>query len=159
MDSNGQDTADYIAITRLQHAYADVVNRRAWPELVDVFRPDAVVALDLGAGEPIKLEGPAAVGTFIGTSIARFDLFEFVILNTHVLLAHRGDPDCAAARVYMNEIRHEEASGRWTMAYGLYQDQYRRIDGRWWIAGRHYNSMARTGRDLEILTPPPDRLA
>ena len=36
-----QETIDYVAITRLQSAYADVVNRRAWHEFDDLFRPGA----------------------------------------------------------------------------------------------------------------------
>jgi hypothetical protein len=35
-------------VRRLQHAYADVVNRRAWPELAELFVPEA----------PVVVEGP-----------------------------------------------------------------------------------------------------
>ncbi len=35
------DALDYLAITRLQAAYADVVTRRAWRELERLFLPDA----------------------------------------------------------------------------------------------------------------------
>jgi hypothetical protein len=145
------ETMDYIAVSRLQQAYADVVNRRAWDEFHDVFRPDAAVVLDLGARPPIELIGPAAVGEFIGGAITRFDFFEFVILTSRVLLAHEGDPDLAFSRIYMQEIRHDQASGQFTTAYGLYQDRYRRTDGRWWIASRRYASLARTGPALEVL--------
>ena len=39
-------TVHDTGIRRLQHAYADVVNRRAWPELEELFRPDAEVVID-----------------------------------------------------------------------------------------------------------------
>ena len=46
-------------IRRLQHAYADVVNRRAWSELETLFLPDAEVVIDRRAGEPLQLVGGA----------------------------------------------------------------------------------------------------
>jgi len=152
------ETIDYIGVTRLQQAYADVVNRRAWAELDELFRPDAVVVLDLGSREPFELTGPAAVGEFIGGAISRFDFFEFVILTTRVFLGHEADPDLAFARVYMQEIRHDASAGHSTTSYGLYQDLYRRIDQRWWIASRRYASLARSGPALEVLPHPPTQL-
>jgi SnoaL-like domain len=154
-DAIALETIDYIGVTRLQHAYADVVNRRAWAEFDDLFRPDATVVLDLGSRDPFELAGPAAVGEFIGGAISRFDFFEFVILTTRVFLAHEGDPDQASARVYMQEIRHDAASGQYTTAYGLYRDLYRRIDQRWWIASRRYASLARSGPELHVIPRSP----
>jgi len=148
------ETMDYIGVTRLQQAYADVVNRRAWAELDDLFQPTAVVVLELGSRDPFELIGPAAVGEFIDGAISRFDFFEFVILTTRVFLAHEGDLDLAFARVYMQEIRHDASSGQYTTSYGLYQDLYRRIDRRWWIASRRYASLARSGPALEVLPRP-----
>jgi hypothetical protein len=34
------ETDDVVALWRLQARYADVITRRAWPELGDLFRPD-----------------------------------------------------------------------------------------------------------------------
>ena len=72
-------------VRRLQHAYADVVNRRAWPELEVLFLPDAPVLVDRRVGEPLRLVGGGAVGEFIAGAIAQFEFFEFVILNAHVV--------------------------------------------------------------------------
>jgi hypothetical protein len=113
--------------------------------------------LDTRRGEPLRLNGPQAVGDFIAAAIAEFDFFEFVILNTRVFLdqGSGGDPDVASARMWMNELRHEKAAGgRWTLVYGLYQDEFRRIDGRWWFAGRRYQSLARTARDFDVFAMP-----
>jgi hypothetical protein len=159
-----QDTIDHVAITRLQSAYADIVNRRAWHELSSVFRPDATVSIDRRAGDPLVLHGPAAVGEFIGGAIAHMDFFEFVILNVTTTLRRDGDADRAAARMYMCELRHERDNGRRTTAFGVYHDEYVRADGTWRIAGRVYHSMARThvdgdDRDLDVFGFPESMAA
>src|SRR3954447_5447227 len=100
-DVRVQDTVDEVVIRRLLSAYADVANRRAWPELVDLFEADAVVEVDRRSGDPLRLRGPEAVGDFIGTSIARFEFFEFVVLNARTELRADGDPDAARARVFI----------------------------------------------------------
>src|SRR5688572_23565751 len=148
-----QETIDYVAITRLQSAYADIVTRRAWGELADIFLPDADVVVDRRVGEPIVLHGPSGVGDFISGAIDIFEFFEFVILNTRVDI----DGDTATARMYMQELRQDRGNGRWTNAYGLYQDRYQKRDGRWWFAGRQYSSLARTAPDTEVF-PFPDML-
>lgn len=152
------ETAHYVALRRLQNAYADVVTRRAWPELHDLFLPDAVVEVDKRSGDPIRLVGPQAVGDFIGAAIAGFPFFEFVILSTRIEIGPGGDPARANARMYMCELRLEGDSGRFTQAYGVYHDEHRRVDGRWWFAGRRYHSLARTnladGADLDVFEFP-----
>ena len=139
------ETARYVAVRRLQNRYADVVTRRAWAELAEVFLPDAVVELDTRAGDVLRLEGPGAVGDFIDRAIAAFEFFEFVILSHRIELSEAGDR--AAGRMYMCELRQE--AGRFTVAYGVYHDDYRETDGRWWIAGRRYHSLARTSASAE----------
>jgi hypothetical protein len=142
-----QTTIDYVAIRRLQDAYADVVTRRAWPELDELFLPDAVVEVDTRTNEPLRFEGPGALGSFIGGAIERFDFFEFVILNARVAIAPDGDADSAAARVYMCELRTDRESGQWINAFGVYHDRYRRRDGRWWFEHRQYHSLGRDAED------------
>jgi hypothetical protein len=137
-----QETIDYVAITRLQSAYADVVNRRAWREFHELFLPDAPVRVDTVTNPAIDLTGPDEVGTFIGGAIERFEFFEFVVLNTRVWL----DGDAARGRVFMCELRQERDSGRFSRAFGVYHDNYERVDSRWMFGGRRYQSLARTGR-------------
>jgi hypothetical protein len=141
-----QDAIDYLAITRLQAAYGDVVNRRAWDEFHDLLLPDASVRVDTVTTPVVEANGPAELGAFIGAAVERFEFFEFVILNARVEVARDGDPDQAWARVFMCELRQEAASGRCTTAFGVYHDDYARVDGRWWFARRRYQSLARTGR-------------
>jgi len=143
------ETVDYVSITRLQAAYADVVNRRAWPELDELFRPDAPIHLDTVTRPVIELQGPRALGSFVGDAIARFEFFEFVILNAVVDLAG----DSATGRIFMCELRQDRESGHFSRAFGRYDDTYARVDDRWWFAARSYRSLARTGRD-EVFPPP-----
>lgn len=143
-DTELQATVDYLAITRLQNAYADVVTRRAWPELGSLFIADAVVRVDTVTAEPLEMLGPGQLGEFIGGSIEKFEFFQFVILNSHIEL----DGEAAAkARVFISELRQERESGHWSQVFGLYQDRYRKVDGRWLFARRDYNSLARTARN------------
>ena len=150
-----QDTVDYIAITRLQNAYADAVTRRAWSEFHDMFLADAPVRVDTVTNAVIALTGAQEVGDFIGTAVERFEFFEFVPLSTRVALRAGGDADRATARLYICELRQDAASGHSTQAFGVYQDEYRRRDGRWWFARRDYQSLARSGRG-EVFPFPAD---
>lgn len=145
-----QETIDYIAIRRLQSAYADVVTRRAWRELDGLFRPDAEVVIDRMDGAPLVLRGPSAVAGFISKAIDHFDLFEFVVLNTVIDIAD----ERASSRLYMWEARHDPVAGR-SDAFGLYRDEHVRIDGRWWFAGRRYQTLGRSlGPQLAVFPLP-----
>ncbi len=151
-----RDTIDYVAITRLQNAYADTVTRRAWPEFHDMFLADAPVRVDTVTNPVIELVGPQQVGDFIGQAVERFEFFEFVPLSTRVALRIGGDPDHATARLYICELRQEAASGRFTRAFGVYRDDMSKIDGRWWFARRDYQSLARSGRGEVFAFPEED---
>ena len=143
-------------VRRLQHAYADVVNRRAWPELTSLFRSDAEVVIDRRAGEPLQLVGGAAVGEFIGTAIAGFSFFEFVVLNAHIVFPDGPAAGTAVCRLFMCELRQERDSGRFTTAFGLYHDRYALVDDRWWFAERRYHSLARHAGVLDVFGLPGD---
>ena len=148
-----QDTIDYVAITRLQNAYADAVTRRAWAEFHDMFLAGAPVRVDTVTNPVIELAGPQQIGDFIGDAVERFEFFEFVPLSTRVVLRAGGDPDRATARLYICELRQDAASGRSTQAFGVYRDEYHRVDGDWRFARRDYQSLARSGRGETFAFP------
>jgi hypothetical protein len=143
-DAHIAETVDYVAIRRLQSAYADVCTRRAWKEFDGLFLPDAVVEVDRRIGEPMRFVGPRAIGDFIGDAISGMDFFEFVVLNTRVEIGIGGDPEVAAARMDMQELRHETESGRFTIVYGVYHDRLARAGGPWWFEHRRYHTLTRS---------------
>jgi hypothetical protein len=145
------DSDDVVALWRLQASYADIVTRRAWNELHHVFRTETTVQIDTVTAPVRSLVGPDALGEFVGAAIARFDHFAFVILNTVVEVAA---PDEARGRIFMCEVRHDAESDEWSVAHGLYQDTYARIDGRWWFTARSYRSLARTGPQAGVFGVP-----
>ncbi len=148
-------TDDAVALGRLQSRYADVVTRRAWEELHDLFLSDAAVHIDMVTQAPMSFVGPGSLGEFIGAAIERFDHFAFVILNS-VVEVDEDDADSAHGRMFMCEVRHETATDTWPIAHGVYHDHYARREGRWWFAERQYRSMARMGPQGVVLGVPPD---
>ena len=159
MDDATRDALDELAIRSLHHAYADVVTRRAWPELEPLFLPDAPIVVDVRTAAPRHFTGASELGAFISTAVERFDFFELAVLSARVFLREDGDADRATGRMYMQEIRHDGSSGRWSNAFGLYQDEYARTGTGWRFAARHYASLARTAPDLEVFEFPPDLLS
>ena len=154
-------SADVVELQRLQSAYADVVSRRAWGELERLFLPDISVEVDTVTSPARTFSGPQEFSSFVSAACERFDHFQFVILNAVVQVAG----DNATGRIFMCEIRHHTAAaldgeqsstGVWSTAYGLYSDRYRKVDGTWWFAERHYRSLARTGPQEGIFGLPPD---
>src|SRR3954447_23837882 len=104
-----QETIDYIAVSRLHAAYADIATRRAWDELDEIFVPDIPVTVDLRDRDAYQFESRDAFRDFVSAAVDRFEFFEFVILNSRVYLEHEGNPDAAVARMYMSELRQDHA--------------------------------------------------
>jgi hypothetical protein len=148
-----RETLDYAAICRLQAAYADAVTRRAWSDLDALFLPDAPITVDTVTSPPFEHVGAAGIGGFIAGAVERFEFFELVILNVHVLSG--SEADTARSRSFTCELRQESANGHWTNAFGVYHDDLRRVGGRWRYARRRYQSIARTGRGEVFPFPQP----
>jgi len=146
---------DYLSICRLHAAYADAVSRRAWTDLDDLFLPDAGIRVDTVTSGALEFVGAAGIGNFIAGAVERFEFFELVILNVHVVEAGDTDADSARSRSFTCELRQEQSSGHWTNAFGVYHDELRRVDGRWRYARRRYQSLARTGRGEVFPFPQP----
>jgi hypothetical protein len=137
--------SDHVEISALLAAYADTVTRRAWPELAEMFEPDAPVRVDTVTAPARDLTGPGQLGEFIGAAVERFAFFELVVLNAHISVATGGDADRARARVLINEVRQDH-EGEWSSTFGVYRDEYRRGPLGWRFARRDYQSLARTGQ-------------
>jgi len=152
LDPEVRAALDQLAIRNLQAAYGDAVTRRAWDEFAPMFTPDCPIRLDLRDGRVIEHVGASEIATFIEGSIERFEFFEFALLNSVVSV----DGDVATGRLYMWELR-QSVDNRWSNAFGVYSDQYARVDGRWLFASRRYSSLARTtadGKGMDVFTIP-----
>jgi hypothetical protein len=152
-DGVRDDTADIVALGRLLATYADTVTRRVWTELADLFLAEATIEVDTVTAPPHRFVGAAELAAFIGPALDRFDHFQFVILNTVFEVT---GADSARGRIYMSELRREATTSEWSTTYGLYQDLYRRVEGRWRFADRRYRSLARTGPNAGAFGNPPD---
>src|SRR3954471_15725712 len=80
------ETDDYIAVRRTQDAFADIVTRAAWNELSELFADDATITVDTRTGRSIELAGPAELVTLTKRATDGLAFFQFVILNSRVLL-------------------------------------------------------------------------
>ena len=155
-------TDHVVALWRLQHRYADVVTRRAWTELPELFIPDAPIHLDTVTSPPRTIVGPEALGEMVGTAIERFDHFTFVILNAVVDVDEQALT--ATGRIFMCEVRHDTSTDAWQNAHGVYSDRYAFVSdgdgdggaGGWRFAERSYRSMARTGPDGAVFALAPN---
>jgi SnoaL-like domain len=156
MDDELRDMIDTVALNRLHSAYSDTCTRQVWSELPNVLLPDATVTIDLQNQGSMVFIGPSELGEFIGKSLQQFEFFQFVVLNSHFMLRTDGNVDRATGRMWMSELRQFASNGRWSQIYGLYRDEYRRVDGRWMISARRYQSLARPNRDIEIFPIPTD---
>jgi hypothetical protein len=132
---------------RLQHAYADLATRKAWPELAALTTPEAKFSFDLRSGAPLEMVGPAAVGEFGARAVAPFSHYQYIPLNTVVMPVDEGR---ARGRAYALELAEIRDSGDWLEVYGLYHDDYALVDDGWRFSQRRFQVLARrTGGRLK----------
>lgn len=135
------ETVAYVAIRRLQSRYADILNCRAWDDLAEIMTPACEIVIEI-FGHEMRFTGPDEIGEFLSSSIASFDFFEFVNLNTVIEI----DAGTAGARTHIYEPRQVAADGQRFDGYGVYHDRLERDDdGRWWFTSRHYQDCTPTG--------------
>ena len=150
-----RDTIDWVAIRRLQNAYADSVNRLDWDAVAALFTDDAVVRLSRGPGrDPHVVNGASALCQLIESALTKFDFFQFVVLNAHIELRAGGDPDVATARVTFTELRRSIETGERDDVVCLYEDDYQRLDGGWRFAARSFRPLGRMTQGFEVYPSP-----
>jgi hypothetical protein len=147
------DALAYLAIVRLQHAYADIATRRAWPEIASLALPDARFSFDTRSGRVIEIVGAAAFGEFGGKSTGRFSFYQYLPLNTIVTISGA----TARGRAYSLEVGEDGETREWIQFYGLYHDDYVQLDGAWRFARRQYQTLARRVGDRLESYPLQDR--
>jgi SnoaL-like domain len=134
------DPLAYLAVERLQRAYADIVTRRAFVEAASIFTPDANISFDTHSAEVFEIAGPVEFGEFGTKMTAGFAFYEYVPLNFVVTVAPDGT---ASGRSYSLEVAESEQSREWIEFYGVYDDEYRVFQGEWRFSKRRYRTYAR----------------
>ena len=132
---------DELAIDALLRRYGDIATRQAWAEYAEIVLPDATIHFRFGDHEfdVVGDDGLAGLGA------AATDAFAFYFYAPQHRLAWSTGEGSAAGRAYALETG-ETADGQWVDIYGAYDDEYRRVDGRWMIAGRRYRELRRRQR-------------
>jgi hypothetical protein len=148
------DGLSYLAITRLQHSYADIATRRAWNEVASLATPDARFSFDTHSGNAFDVEGPVAFGEFGANMTGSFTFYEYIPLNFVVTI---GSDGTAKGRSYSLEVAEIAETAEWIDFYGVYQDEYKVFEGTWRFARRQYRTFGRrTAGRLEAF-PLEDR--
>ena len=85
----------------------------------------------------------------------RFAFYQYVPLNFVVTIDPAGT---ARGRTYSFEIGEDRHTGDLATFYGLYHDDYVRVDGTWLFAARQYQTLARrSGNEAMESFPLGDR--
>lgn len=134
------DLARRIDRLESRHAIAELISRYGiacddhdMPALMALFTPDAVFDTKSGL---MRATGPKAIEEmFVEAFKIRGPAFHWT--HDHICTFEDGDPDTATGLV----LSHAETSphGEVSLAAMRYEDEYRRIDGRWLFAKRTIN--------------------
>jgi len=144
-----------LAIARLQRAYADTATRKAWSELAALVTADCRFLFETSSGDVIEVVGGEAFGAFAAKTADRFAFWEYVPLNFVVEIDPAGT---ARGRTYSFEIDKDGDTGEIVTSYGLYHDDYARVDGTWLWTCRRYQTLARRkGNDAMESFPLKER--
>jgi hypothetical protein len=144
---------DHLAIGDLYSAYADLMSRRAYAELAEIFLPDTAVVVELPS-HTREIRGPEAFGEFVAQRIAHLAFFQFVNLNVLVDLAGDEPHDRASARLHFCELHHDAADGGMRVLHGLYQDGFAKRDDRWWFVRRRFTPLAVVEGGVDVFGYP-----
>lgn len=139
-------------IRQLQARYTDAVYRRDWQAVRACWADDGVW----------HAFGQRTAGReeIIGWLVSLTSMFPLIWQTAHgVILEIDGDE--AVARLYIDEISCDLKDVR-RFAMGLYHDRYRRTDGQWIFAERHWDLLYLGPADLSArlwdmpaFGPPP----
>jgi hypothetical protein len=147
------DTDAYLAIERLQRAYADISTRHAWDEMASLTTPDAVFAFHTQRGV-FEVQGGAAFAE-LGPRMAEQFSFHLLIPINFAMKVHTDGT--ARGRSYLLEVSEDRQTQEWMEVYGLYHDEYALYQGNWLFSRREYRPLGRrTAGRLEAF-PLEDR--
>jgi SnoaL-like domain len=130
------DAETYTAIEQLQRAYGDVASRAAWHEVGSLLTDEAHIQFTLSSGAVFEIVGVAAFVEF-AEKMASSPFFEYIPLS---FVVSRGADGSLVGRTYSLEVAENDA-GEWVESYGLYEDTYDQVDGRWRFARRLHRTI------------------
>jgi ketosteroid isomerase-like protein len=122
---------DHWEISNLIAEYAELLNLGRIDEVGALFRYGRVTS----EGSSTVREGSDAVSAMYRQTVHFPDRMPDTLLFTSNLQIHV-DGDTAFGKAYYVAV-HQTDSGVVPVVAGRYQDEYRRIDGKWWFHHRH----------------------
>jgi ketosteroid isomerase-like protein len=129
--------SELAAIQSQISRYTDAVNSRNWDDFPSIFAEDAsweAIGLD------IRFDGRPAITKGLSGIVGAMS--SFVQMNCPAVINYTGG-DRASARSTMYEIGEDETSGTQFEAYGRYEDELVRLDGRWLFRSRRFVRLVR----------------
>ncbi len=133
MTDHIQKLIDLEEIKNLRVLYSHYLDRNSMTDLAELFAPDAVCNAGLG-----DWNGRDAIRAGLHKAVVDYDLdqhgsypFLHAVTNQWVELI---DADTAQGRCYLIDLHTVDKPDRdpWILL-GMYADEYRRIDNRWYI--------------------------
>jgi hypothetical protein len=134
------DTEAYVAISRLQRAYADVSTRHAWDEMESLATPDARFSYHTKNGV-FEIRGGGGFAELGPQMSQQFGFHLLIPINFVVAIGV--DRTTATGRSYLLEYNEERESGTWNEIYGIYYDEYKLHEGSWLFSKREYRPFGR----------------
>lgn len=134
-------------IARTLYAFARAMDERDWSALDAILAADATADYGLG-----PLEGRGAIVAFMRSFLDKCGPTQHLLANL-VIDVHGPR---AASRCYVSDL-HVGAGEKSHLIFstlGEYGDDWRRVDGRWWIVRRRKLNRAHLG-DISVLGPGP----
>jgi hypothetical protein len=130
----------YLAIQRLQRAYADVATRGAWAEVVSLLAPDCRITFDTRSAQVLEVCGADEFAQFAAKMTGAFSFYELIPQNFVVTIDSDGT---ARGRSYSLEVGEDAKTGQWLEFYGVFSDEFVLLDDDWRFSRRHYQTYAR----------------
>ena len=129
--------SELAAIQSQISRYTDAVNSRNWDDFPSIFAEDArweAVGMDM------RFDGRDAITGGLSGIVGAMSMF--VQMNCPAVISYTGG-DRASARSTMYEIGENETAGTQFEAYGRYEDELVRLDGRWMFQSRRFVRLMR----------------
>jgi uncharacterized protein (TIGR02246 family) len=143
-ESSMSNPADELAVRNLVAEYIDAVNRFNGDDWIATWAEDATWYL-MG----MEVVGREAILGLWQGAMGSFD-FAIMMLNSGTIQI---DGDTATGRWYITE-HTKPTEGDAALVLGVYDDTYKKVDGKWLFNSRHYNVMYQGAADYSAeLTP------